>query len=133
LERETGPPYDIFQADAFSGDAIPVHLLTKEAFALYLKHLKPGGILAIHVSNQYLTLAPVVAQLASVYGLTARLIHSPKDDAHLYAQADWVVMTRDAAFFSRPEIAHAATVIESRPGLRLWTDDYNNLLQVFRF
>ena len=133
LERETAPPYDIFLADAFSGDAIPVHLLTKEAFGLYLKHLKPQGILAMHVSNQYLTLAPVVAQLASVYGLTARLIHSPKDDAHLYAQADWVVMTRDPSFFSRPEIAAAATVIEPLPGLRLWTDDYNNLVQVFKF
>ncbi len=133
LERESAPPYDIFLADAFAGDAIPVHLLTKEAFALYLTHLKPSGILAMHVSNQYLTLAPVVAQLASFYGLTARLIHSPKDDAHLYAQADWVVMTRDAAFFARPEIARAATTVDPIPGLRLWTDDYNNLLQVFRF
>jgi hypothetical protein len=133
LERETAPPYDIFLADAFSGDAIPVHLLTREAFALYLQHLKPSGILALHVSNQYLTLAPVVAQLASAYGLTARLIHSPKDDAHLYAQADWVVMSRDARFFAHPAIAGAATIIEPRPGLRLWTDDYNNLLQVFRF
>jgi hypothetical protein len=133
LERETAPPYDIFLADAFSGDAIPVHLLTKEAFALYLAHLKPSGILAIHVSNQYLTLAPVVAQIASSYGLTARLIHSLRDDTHLYAQADWVVMTRDAGFFAHPEIAHASTIIEPRPGLRLWTDDYNNLVQVFRF
>ncbi len=133
LERETAPPYDIFLADAFSGDAIPVHLLTREAFALYVQHLKPSGILALHVSNQYLTLAPVVAQLASAYGLTARLIHSPKDDAHLYAQSDWVVMSRDARFFAHPAIANAATIIEPRPGLRLWTDDYNNLLQVFRF
>jgi spermidine synthase len=131
LERETLPPYDVFLADAFSGDAIPVHLLTKEAFELYLKHLKPSGILAIHVSNQYLDLAPVVAQLASVNGLTARLVHQPVDEAHLYAQNDWVVMTRDAAL--RPEIAASAKPIELRPDLRLWTDNYNNLLQVFRF
>jgi SAM-dependent methyltransferase len=132
LERETGPLYDVFLADAFSGDAIPVHLLTEEAFAVYLRHLKPEGILAVHVSNQYLDLAPVVAQLAAVYGLTARWVHSPKDDEHLYAQADWIVMTRDAAFFARPEMAGARR-IAPRPGLRLWTDDYNNLLQVFKF
>jgi hypothetical protein len=130
-ERETAPLYDVFLADAFSGDAIPVHLLTKEAFTLYLKHLKPSGILAIHVSNQYLDLAPVVAQLASANGMIARLVHNPRDEAHLYAQNDWVVMTRDAELI--PEIAASAKPIELRPGLRLWTDDYNNLLQVFRF
>jgi hypothetical protein len=133
LERETAPPYDVFIADAFSGDAIPVHLLTREAFALYLRHLKPSGILAVHVSNNYLDLAPVVAQLASVCGLTARLVLSPKDNAHLYSQADWILMTRDGSFFARPEIAGAAKIVAPRPGLRLWTDDYNNLLQVFKF
>lgn len=134
LERETVPPYyDVFLADAFSGDAIPVHLLTTEAFDLYLRHLKPSGILAVHISNDYLDLAPVVAQLASAHGLIARRIHSPKDDAHLYSQADWIVMTRDAAFFGKPEIASRAKSIEPHPGLRLWTDDYNNLLQVLRF
>ncbi len=133
LERETIPPYDIFLADAFSGDAIPVHLLTREAFALYLSHLKPSGVLAIHVSNSYLRLAPVVGQLAEASGLTAREIHNPQDTTHLYEQADWVVMSRDPAFFKRPEIVSVAKVIEPIPGLRLWTDDYNNLLQVFRF
>ena len=133
LERETAPLYDVFIADAFSGDAIPVHLLTKEAFRLYLRHLKPSGILAIHVSNQYLDLAPVVAQLAWSEGLFARIVRSPKDDRHLYAQADWVVMTTGAEFFTRPEISGVAAMIEERPGVRLWTDDYNNLLQVLRF
>ncbi len=132
LERETGEPYDIFLADAFSGDAIPVHLLTTEAFDLYLRRLKPSGVLAVHVSNQYLDLPPVVAELASAHGLTARLVESPKDVAHLYSQADWIVMSRDPAFFSRPEMA-AAKPIALRPGLRLWTDDYNNLAQVFKF
>jgi hypothetical protein len=61
------------------------------------------------------------------------LVHTEKDDAHLYSRSDWVLMTRDAAFFARPEIRRAASGIEPRPGLRLWTDDYNNLLQVLRF
>jgi len=75
----------------------------------------------------------VVAQLGSVHGLKARLVHSEKDDAHLYSQSDWILMTRDALFFARPEIAGALRMIEKSPGLRLWTDDYNNLLQVLRF
>jgi hypothetical protein len=133
LERENGPLYDVFIADAFSGDAIPVHLLTTEAFDLYLRHLKPTGILAVHISNQYLDLAPVVAQLALVHGLVPRLVRSVKDDEHIYSQADWILMTRDAAFFAQPEISGAAKMIEQRPGLRLWTDDYNNLLQVLKF
>jgi hypothetical protein len=134
LEREAVPPYyDVFLADAFSGDAIPVHLLTKEAFDLYLRHLTPSGILAVHVSNQYLDLAPVVAQLGLVHGLTARLVHTERDEAHLYSRSDWILLTRDAAFFARPEIARSVQTIEERPGLRLWTDDYNNLLQVLRF
>jgi hypothetical protein len=133
LERENGAPYDVFIADAFSGDAIPVHLLTTEAFDLYLRHLKRSGILAVHISNQYLDLAPVVAQLATAHGLQSRLIHHPKDDAHLNSQSDWIVMTGDASFLGRPQIARAATMVEPRPGLRLWTDDYNNLLQVLKF
>jgi hypothetical protein len=133
MERETGPLDDVFLADAFSGDAIPVHLLTNEAFDLYLRHLKPSGIFAVHISNQYLDLAPVVAQLASAHGLSARLVRNRRDDTRLYLPADWILMTRDAAFFARPEIAAAITAIEPRPGLRLWTDDYNNLLQVLRF
>ena len=133
LERETGPLYDVFIADAFSGDAIPVHLLTKEAFRLYLTHMRPEGILAVHVSNNYLDLAPVVAQLAWSEGLFARIVRSPKDDRHLYAQSEWVLMSSNAAFFERPEISGVAKTIEERPGARLWTDDYNNLLQVLRF
>jgi len=133
LERENGPLYDVFLADAFSGDAIPVHLLTREAFDLYLRHLKPAGILAVHISNQYLDLAPVVEQLASVHGLTARLVHVSKDEARLYPNSDWILMTRDGAFFARPELASAAKMIEQRPDLRLWTDDYNNLFQVLKF
>jgi MFS family permease len=133
LERETGPLYDVFIADAFSGDAIPVHLLTKEAVRLYLTHMKPSGILAVHVSNQYLDLAPVVAQLAWNESLFARIIRSPKDDRHLLAQAEWVVMTSDAEFFARPEIAGVASMIDEHRSMRLWTDDYNNLLQVLRF
>jgi SAM-dependent methyltransferase len=133
LEREPPQEFDVLAVDAFSGDAIPVHLLTQEAFALYLHHLKPDGILAIHVSNQYLDLAPVVSQLASFYGLPAVQIVNKKDPAQAISQATWVLVTRNRYFLARPEVADAIRPIPPRPGLRLWTDDYNNLLQVIRW
>jgi hypothetical protein len=133
LEAEPPQRFDVLVVDAFSGDAIPVHLLTREAFAVYLRHLQPEGILAVHVSNQYLDLAPVVQQLASFYGYPAVLIHSAKDEQQLISAASWVLMTRNRAFLGRPEVANAAQPIPPRAGLRLWTDDYNSLLQVIRW
>ncbi len=133
LEAEAPQGFDVLVLDAFSGDAIPVHLLTKEAFALYLRHLKPSGIIAVHVSNQYLDLAPVVAQLAAFYGYSAIAIRSPKDVARDLSSATWVLVTRNRDFLGRAEIVNAAEAIPPSPGLRLWTDDYNNLLQVMRW
>jgi len=131
LEGEAPQEFDVLAIDAFSGDAIPVHLLTKEAFALYLRHLKPSGILAVHVSNQFLDLAPVVEQLARFYGYTAIRIQSPKDEERGWSSATWVLVTRNRDFLSRGEVANVAQSMPPR-GLRLWTDDYNNLLQVIR-
>ncbi len=133
LEHEPVQQFDILAIDAFSGDAIPVHLLTREAFALYLGHMKPEGILAIHVSNQYLDLAPVVRQLASFYGYPAVLVHNPRDERQLISAATWVLTTRNRDFLERSEIANRTEPIPPRPDLRLWTDDYNNLLQVIRW
>jgi len=133
LEAEAPQHFDVLVVDAFSGDAIPVHLLTREAFAVYLRHLKPEGILAVHVSNQYLDLAPVVQQLAAFYDYPAVLIHSAKDEQQLISAASWVLMTKNRAFLGRPEVTNAAQPIPPRSGLRLWTDDYNSLLRVIRF
>ena len=133
LEREPAQDFDVLVVDAFSGDAIPVHLITKEAFALYFKHLKPSGVLAIHISNQYLDLAPVVQGLASFFEYPAVLIHSAKDEKQLLSAATWVLITRNRDFLAKPEVADASEPIPPRPQLRLWTDDYNNLLQVIRW
>lgn len=133
LDAEAPQQFDVLVVDAFSGDAIPVHLLTREAFAVYLRHLKPDGILAVHVSNQYLDLAPVTRQLASFYGYPAVLIHSAKDEQQLISAASWVLMTHNRDFLGRPEIANAIEPIPPRPGLRLWTDDYNSLLEIIRW
>jgi hypothetical protein len=145
-EAESGATgnFDVLIVDAFSGDAIPVHLLTKEAFALYLGRLKPSGLLAIHVSNQYLDLAPVVGQLAAQYDLPAIEIRSPKDESSRTLEAVWVLMTRDRNFFQSPEVVNPSGIVNHERGnsvlrvplpltMRVWTDDYNNLLQVMRW
>ncbi|MGI8958479.1 MAG: spermidine synthase [Bryobacteraceae bacterium] len=132
LERENVPPYDILALDAFSGDAIPVHLLTKEALSLYLKHLKPEGVLAFHVSNQYLDLSPVVRQLAEGAGYPAVLVKSRGNEDQLVLPTDWVLVTRNGAVLKNADVTLHSGPIASRAGLRPWTDDYNNLFQILR-
>jgi hypothetical protein len=133
LEAESPQQFDVLAVDAFSGDAIPVHLLTAQAFALYRRHLKPDGILAIHVTNQYLDLAPVVQQQADHAGLQAALIISSSDPAHDIDRADWVLVSDNTDFLSLPALAADREKITGGKGLRLWNDDYNSLLPVVRW
>jgi spermidine synthase len=131
MEAEQPENYDVIAVDAFSGDAIPVHLLTAEAIQLYQRHLRPGGIVAFHISNQYLDLAPVVKEQADHAGLKAVLIStSDIPDEGAFA-ADWVLVTANDKFLALPEVSAASAEIIPRPGLRLWTDDYSSLLPVF--
>jgi SAM-dependent methyltransferase len=132
LQRESVQPFDVLALDAFSGDAIPVHLLTREAVALYLRHLKPEGVLAFHVSNNYLDLAPVVAQLAQEvhYGAVEVKNHADSDD--LILPAEWVLVTRNASVLENTAIRLHSQPITPRPGLRPWTDDFNNLLEILK-
>jgi hypothetical protein len=132
LEREPPQEFDVLAVDAFSGDAIPVHLLTKEAFALYFRHLKPDGILAVHTSNTYLDLAPVVKLLADDAKYSARLISSEEDAPALISSADWVLVTRNQRFLDIPETSVGSESIPLPDHLRLWTDDYNNLYKILR-
>lgn len=94
--------------------------------AQYLRHLKPNGILAFHTSNQYLRLEPVIQQLADAYGSPARLLESEANDDQLVSRAEWVLVTR------KPDFPPEAKAIEIPPGLKPWTDDYNNLFQILR-
>jgi len=130
LASEPPQQYDVLAIDAFSGDAIPVHLMTTQALALYRRHLRAGGIVAFHVSNRYLDLAPVVRQLAEHEGLHAELVSSPDDAAHDLASSDWVLVTDNQEFLSLPELVKARETITIPRGLRVWTDDYNSLLPV---
>ena len=132
LESEPPQQFDVLAVDAFSGDAIPVHLLTKEAFAVYFRHLKPDGILAVHTSNTYLNLAPVVKMLAEDADYATRLIASEEDAPRMISTADWVLVTRNQDFLNKPETFAGSRNIEMPSRLHLWTDDYNNLFEILR-
>lgn len=132
LEREAPQNYDVLAVDAFSSDAIPVHLLTREAFQLYFRHLAPGGVLAVHISNKHLDLAPVVDGLARALGKHAVVVDNDDDDDKGVFSSTWVLVSGRQSFFQFPLIFKAATPVTSRPGLGLWTDDYSNLFQILK-
>jgi len=136
LEREaaTGQfqKFDVLILDAFSGDAVPAHLLTKEAFAVYLQHLRsPDSVIAMHISNISLDLAPVVSGLAHEFNLQAVRIHHPEARA-FSAQTDWVLLSRNSTRLQDPTITAAGVSLEYDDHTPLWTDDYSNLLRVVR-
>ena len=133
LSLEGQPPqnFDLLAVDAFTSDSIPVHLLTREGFAQYWRHLKPDGVLAVHVSNLYVDLAPVVALAARQYGKTAQLVISLEDDQKAVDLSEWILVTADPAFFQRPAMAGAAAV-PIPAAVKLWTDDYSNLWRSLR-
>ncbi len=131
LERAAPQEFDVLVVDAFSSDAIPVHLITRQAMAVYLKHVKPGGAVVFHVTNRFLRLAPVVKQIADSQGLHAALIVDDAEESSL-SKTDWVIVARDKALLDNEAISAKATSIDAIPGLRLWTDDFNNLYQILK-
>ncbi len=132
LRRGINRRFDLLSVDAFSGDAIPVHLLTREAYKVYWQHLQPDGVLAVHVSNLYLSLAPGVALAAEADGKQAMEINFDGDDDREESASEWVLVTSRKGFFDRDEIKAVATKIDPIPGLREWTDDYSNLYKILR-
>lgn len=133
LEREPPQQFDILAVDAFSSDAIPVHLITKEALAVYLRHVKPDGIVAFHVSNRFLDLVPVVARIARENGAHAVVVYDIAEEGSDKTQTDWVLVSRDAGALDAPEIrAAGAELAEERADWRTWTDDYSNLIQILK-
>src|SRR5688500_7643018 len=135
LEREPPQSFDVLAVDAFSSDAIPVHLITREALGVYLKHLRSDGIVAFHVSNRFLDLIPVVARLAKEHGAHAVLVTDDPDDEDdsVRSRSDWVLVSRDPAALAREAIVEAgAKPAADRPAWRTWTDDYSNLIQILK-
>jgi hypothetical protein len=131
LEREAPQDYDVIAVDAFSGDSIPVHLITVEAFTEYLRHLKPEGVIAFHVSNRFLDLKPVLLAIAEKHGLEYAYLHESGESGG--TTSDWVVVTRHKPFILKPSIVEATEPVVPRPDWRIWTDSYNNLFQVFKY
>jgi Spermidine synthase len=124
LEREPAQNFDVLIVDAFSGDSIPVHLLTTQAFDIYFHQLRPGGILALHITNRYLDLGPVVQALAAASRKQALLIHNAADRERGVYESDWSLVADDLALFGTPQ--KTAQVV------RPWTDDYSNLFRILR-
>ena len=135
LSLASEPPqhFNVLAIDAFSGDAIPMHLLTTQALQIYQRHLAPGGILAFHVSNQYVNLAPEVALLAAASDMEARLVDSPPEEMEGEYRAAWVLVTRNRAFLDLPQVAAASLSIHGQEGLKAWTDDRSSLLPVLNW
>jgi len=132
LERGQPQNYDVLVLDVFSSDSIPTHLLNREAFALYLQHLAPDGILALHISNRHLDLLPVVWPLADYYALARVVIKDPGDYERRFPSL-WVLLARDPDLLSAPAIVSRARNMDGySSSLRLWTDDYSTLLPILK-
>jgi len=135
LTMEKAPPhhYGIIILDAFSSDSIPVHLLTKEAVNLYFSKLSKDGVLLIHITNRYVNLAPVLAKLADESGFSDRLRDDDEDSEIGKDGSTWVLLARgenDLAGISRND---RWTKIEPRNTTLAWTDDFSNILSVFKW
>jgi SAM-dependent methyltransferase len=130
LEREPSQQFDVLIVDAFSSDAIPVHLITAQALGIYRRHMKPGGVIAFHVTNRYLNLPPVLEALARAQGMHAiQIADSPTGPA---SSSDWILLSDQAESLRKPDLVDAAKDVEVREDWRLWTDDFNNLVQVLK-
>jgi spermidine synthase len=127
LERDEAQNFDVLVLDAFSSDSIPVHLLTLEAFAEYTRHVKPGGMLAVHITNRYVDLQPVIAAAARETGLSWVLIDDGREGDDLLS-TDWALMSTDAEKLSTLGQTINPRVKDVRP----WTDDYSNIFRVMK-
>lgn len=137
LSLETEPPqdFDLLVLDAFNSDSIPIHLLTREAFGIYQRHLKPNGLIAVHVSNMSLNLEPVVSQAARCFGWRAVVIDQPESNYALgLLPSTWVVLSRSPDFANAPAIREAARPVAAAAfKVPLWTDDFSSLFPILRW
>ncbi|TAG84607.1 MAG: hypothetical protein EAZ21_00225 [Betaproteobacteria bacterium] len=132
LEREAANQYNVLAVDAFSGDSIPMHLITDEAVRAFMTHVSSGGILAYHVSNRFLKLPPVLAEIAAKENLVGVVVEDPSQkDNVLHSSSTWVLLARNTDVFKA--IGEAGVALERTPGAPLWTDDFNNLMSVVKW
>jgi len=136
LEREANQNYDLLAVDAFSGDSIPMHLVTREAMATYVRHLKPDGVIVFQATNRFVDIAPVVARLAAEFGMTAVLISDAPEGTegadYWVSGTDQIIVTKNARLLAAAPISSVAQPLAPRPGFRVWTDDFYNLLHILK-
>jgi len=132
LEREANQEFDVLVVDAFASDSIPVHLLTLEATELYFRHLKREGVLAVHISNRYLNLEPVLECAARQMGKAALLIEDQPPRPAAISVSTWVLLANRKEVFEQSAFKKAGSAPEPQAGLRTWTDDYSNLFQTLK-
>jgi hypothetical protein len=134
LEREPPRAYDVLGIDAFSGDSIPMHLVTREAMALYVKHIKPDGVIVFQATNRFIDLLPVVKRLAAEFGMQAvNISDNPEANdgpEYWYSATDQVIVTRNKKLLAR--LDDVSDDIEDRPELPTFTDSHHNLLRILK-
>ncbi len=133
LAAGTAQNFDVLVLDTFSSDSIPVHLVTKEAFTLYLAHLAPDGIIAAHISNRHLDLQPVFWQLAQEFDLAIVQVNRPASSGDNGFPSEWILLARSPSTLEIPEIKSRAISFDNfTTTIQLWTDDYSNLFQILK-
>jgi Spermine/spermidine synthase domain len=134
LESESSQQFDILVMDAFSGDSVPVHLVTREAFETYFRHLRPGGMVAVNISNQYLNLEPVMERAAQAFGKVALVYHyspGPGDDLLCFG-CSWTLIMDPATAEAHPELRKEAKILKPERPFRVWTDDFSNMYGILK-
>lgn len=133
LSREAPQGFQVLVIDAFSGDSIPLHLLTTQAMQIYRRHLAPDGVLVFHVSNQYVNLPPEIALLADAAGMKTVLVDTPSNDEHGEYRATWILVANQQSSLPSPAVDPQVTPVPRLPNLRVWTDDYSSVLPLLRW
>ena len=138
LEREAPQRYDLLAIDAFTGDSIPMHLLTREAMAVYVKHLAPDGVIVFQATNRFVGIAPVVERLAAAFGMTALLVSDEPENGfttgadYWLSATDQIIVSKSRRILTAEPIQSAADVLPLNPRFPLWTDDFYNLLGILK-
>jgi spermidine synthase len=136
LEREAPRRYDVLGIDAFAGDSIPMHLVTREAMALYVRHLADDGVIVFQATNRYIDLLPVVRRLAGEFGLEAVVVSDHPNYTtgaeYWLSSTDQILVTRDRKLLDHPALRDVAAPIADRPGLPTFTDAHHNLFRILK-
>jgi spermidine synthase len=133
LDEGSVQNFDVLVLDAFSGDAIPIHLLSVEASNLYWSHLKEDGVLVVHISNRHIDLSDVVRQMASYSGKQAYFMEDYGETADYLSGSSWVIVTDNEAFLANPIVQENISDWERDAKPILWTDDFSNLYDVIEW